>query len=162
MKSKMNCYRRYSFCQSSTELHEKCSRLDLMALFPNTVNADTGPVLVFRFVLFHVAEEVNTCPKSECLHWEEEVKAMKKQGWSTVSPQERVAPAFTPVWVSNCNTLCKKARKKKSSLDPYSLPTPWWPRLLLNTVWLASTTTTFKAAKIKPGVLSDGDLERKG
>ncbi|TRZ19263.1 hypothetical protein HGM15179_007819 [Zosterops borbonicus] len=35
-------------------------------------------------------------------------------------------------------------------------------RLLLNSVWLASRTTTFKAANRKPAVLSDGDMERKG
>lgn len=144
-----------SYCQSATELREKCSWLDPMALFPNTVNADTGPVLVFCFVLFHC------CRGGECMCWEEEVKVMKAAGLCH-SKKEWSLPSLQFEYPINCNTSCRRSGKKKSGLDPYSLPTPLCPRLLLNTVGLASRTMTFKAANRKPGVLSDGDMERKG
>lgn len=122
-------------------------------------------VQTWHFVLFPCCRGVSTCPRSECMHWEEEVKAMKATGLQhcVCTPRKSGPSLHSNLSIQLIAILYAGGQKRRKVAWIHILsPSSLCPRLLLNSVWLASRTTTFKAANRKPAVLSDGDMERKG
>lgn len=83
----------FIYCQSPTELNEKCSRLGLMAFFPSLLIRTLAQSWYFS-CFSAVAERMETRPRSACTHWEEEGKAIRTAELEPCVTARQHSPCF--------------------------------------------------------------------
>lgn len=107
-----------------------------------------------------VTEGMETCHRSECMHWDEERRAIKAAGLKQWSLWGSTVPAFTTttwasLWLQYCLQRSRKIERWLGSLLSLCVPAYWWAQH----GWHQGLQSTFTTANRKAGVLCGLDGE---